>query len=113
MNTKMRLSAIVLAGGLLALSAAAMAQQDNTEHTAHLTAADGTQVVLTSGQPAAKSYGPAPAFDQLDANHDGSISRQEAEAYVPLFNDFDHLAHHSERISKAQFERWNQNENRP
>ena len=103
-----RLLALIASSALLAIAAGAQAQDSG----AHFTAADGTQVMLTSGQPAPDHYGPGPAFTQLDGNHDGSISREEAQAYLPLFNDFDHIAHHAERISRRQYEYWNQNENR-
>ena len=76
------------------------------DQTVQFTQADGTHVTLTSGQPAPDHYGPPPAFATLDANHDGSVSREEAQAYPPLLNDFDYLAHHANRISKAQYERW-------
>ena len=70
-------------------------------------------VIVNSGQPAPMNYGPAPSFEQLDVNHDGRISRDEAEAYIPLFNDFDFLAHHANSISRSgQFERWNASQNR-
>ena len=94
--------ALVVAAGLFTVAASAQAQ----DQTTHFTAQDGTQVTLTTGQPAPDNYGPAPPFAQLDANHNGSISREEAQAYIPLLNDFDHLAHHADHISKSQYERW-------
>ena len=79
---------------------------------AAVTDANGNTVIVNSSQPAPVSYGPAPPFEQLDTNHDGRISRDEAEAYIPLFNDFDFLAHHANSISRGQFERWNASQNR-
>ncbi len=102
-----RLPVLIASALLLAAAAGAQAQDSTT----HFTAADGTQVTVTSGQPPADHYGPAPAFAQLDANHDGYISREEAQAYPPLLNDFDFIAHHADRISKSQFEHWNQTQN--
>ena len=67
---------------------------------------EGSQVTATSSQPKPNHYGPPSAFAHLDANHDGVISRGEAEAYIPLFNDFDYLTHLTDRISKHQFENW-------
>lgn len=101
-----RTAAAVATGGLLALCAAASAQSGSQDSVTHFTRADGTPVTLISGQPKPVSYGPKPAFEQLDSNHDGSISRAEAEAFVPLSNDFDFLAHKSERISKRAYEHW-------
>jgi hypothetical protein len=88
--------------GLAVLAAGAQAQDQST----HIIAGDGTQVTLHSGQPQAEQYGPPLAFAQLDVDGDGFVSRTEAEAYIPLFNDFDHLAHHANRISQRQFETW-------
>jgi len=94
---------IVLAA-LAALCCAAVAQAQ--DRTTQFTDRDGTVVTLHSGQPAPDRYGPPPPFAQLDANHDGAVSREEAEAYIPLLNDFDYIAHHANRISKHQYETW-------
>jgi hypothetical protein len=80
----------------------------------HWQSGDGTQVTVTSGQPPKDPYVPAPSFEQLDSNHDGFISREEAEAYLPLLNDYDNLLteyHHPKAISKRQFDTWNRAEN--
>lgn len=103
---KMNKLFVSLAIGLFAIAAAA---QDNTTR---MTDRNGNTVIVHSGQPAPVNYGPAPSFEQLDPNHDGSISRDEAAAYPPLLNDFDFIAHHADKISRAQFERWNKSQNR-
>lgn len=76
------------------------------DQTVQFTQADGTRVTLTSGQPAPDHYGPPPAFATLDTNHTGRITREQAQAYPPLLNDFDYIAHHADSITKAQYERW-------
>jgi hypothetical protein len=103
-----RLLLVAVSAGLLSVATGGRAQDSVT----HFTASDGTKVTLTSGQPAPDRNGPAPNFGQLDTNHDGFISREEAKAYLPLFNDFDFLAHHANRISKQQYEFWNRTQNR-
>lgn len=107
---KPNLLALIVSTGLLAVAVGTQAQDSSTQ----ITASDGTKVTVTSGQPAPKHYGPAPAFEQLDTNHDGFVSREEAEAYIPLYNDYDHLleSNHTKRVSKNQFERWNTTQNR-
>lgn len=97
-----------IAAGIFAVAAVASAQDSSVR----MTDANGNSVIINSGQPAPVNYGPAPPFEQLDANHDGVISRDEAQAYIPLFNDFDYLAHHADKISRGQFERWNATQNR-
>jgi hypothetical protein len=92
----------LLATGALLASAGAYAQ----DQTVQFTEANGTRVTLTSGQPAPDHYGPPPAFAALDTNHNGRITRDEANAYPPLLNDFDYIAHHANSISKAEYTRW-------
>ncbi len=104
---KMNRLFVSLAIGLLAITTAYA--QDNTTR---MTDSNGNTVIVHSGQPAPVNYGPAPSFAQLDPDHDGTISREEAAAYPPLFNDFDFIAHHADKISRAQFEGWNKSQNR-
>jgi hypothetical protein len=102
----MKLSQIA-ALGIVALFAVASASAQNTMRTS-----ESNTVTVRSGQPAPVSYGPAPPFAQLDTNRDGRISRDEANAYIPLFNDFDYLAHGAGSISHRQFDNWNATQNR-
>ncbi|HXS73444.1 MAG TPA: hypothetical protein VN725_05315 [Rhodanobacteraceae bacterium] len=63
-------------------------------------------LTVNSGMPPATDYGPKPPFAQLDTNHDGRIDQNEAQAYIPLENDWIHVAHHASSISKAQYAAW-------
>ncbi|HST28389.1 MAG TPA: hypothetical protein VLK26_08495 [Rudaea sp.] len=101
-----RIHTLLAASALLA-SAGAYAQ----DQTVQFTQADGTRVTLTSGQPAPDHYGPPPTFATLDAGHTGRITREQAQAYPPLQNDFDYIAHHANSITKAQYERWAKSQN--
>ncbi|HET7557332.1 MAG TPA: hypothetical protein VFK08_04580 [Rhodanobacteraceae bacterium] len=69
--------------------------------------AQGATVTVNYGMPEPTNYGPKPPFSQLDANHDGRISQSEAQAYLPLYNDWLHVAPHASSISKAQYDGWN------
>jgi len=99
----MKRSLLTFAATALFTAAATQAQDQAT----HFTTNDGTQVTLTSGQPAPDRPSPPPAFAQLDANRDGSISRDEAEAYTPLLNDYDHVTFpHKPRLTQAMYDQW-------
>jgi len=71
-------------------------------HTAQI----GPSITVNSGMPPAQDYGPKPPFEQLDANHDGRISHEEAQSYLLLYNDWLHVAGHGSSISKSQYARW-------
>ncbi len=103
----MKISQIVPLG-IVALFAAASASAQNPA----MRTSDSNTVIVRSSQPAPVNYGPAPPFAQLDTNHDGRISRDEAAAYIPLLNDFDFMAHGASSISRRQFESWNATQNR-
>ena len=90
------------APALLAATSAAYAQ----DSVRHYTGADGREVIVRTGMPAPDRYGPKPTFAELDRNHDGWITRDEAEAFIPLANDFDYLAQPGTRISASQYARW-------
>ena len=69
--------------------------------------AQGVTVTVNYGMPQPDNFGPKPAFSQLDSNHDGRISQSEAQAYLPLYNDWLHVAPHASSISQAQYNGWN------
>ncbi|MBS0583785.1 MAG: hypothetical protein JSS42_11850 [Proteobacteria bacterium] len=96
-------SRAAIAASILAAAAVPCFAQDTVSH---LTDAQGREVIVRTGMPAPQQYGPKPAFAALDSNHDGAISREEAEAFPPLANDFDLVAHNGERISTRQYAQW-------
>jgi len=91
---------------LAIVAALVVAGAQAQDRTTQFTDRDGNRVTVTSGQPAPDPYGPPPAFEQLDANRDGSISHAEAEGYIPLLNDYDYLSPHTDRISRRQYDTW-------
>ena len=104
---KMLLSTAVLCA-LSALSLSVTAQDTvQRENVRHFVDGQGREVTLTSGQPMPVNYGPRPSFDELDRNHDGVITRDEAEAYLPLLNDFDNVDFPAGvRVTRAEYARW-------
>lgn len=77
------------------------------EHSVQFQNPQGATVTVNYGMPEPTNYGPKPPFAQLDTNHDGRISQSEAQAYLPLYNDWLHVAPHASSISKAQYDAWN------
>jgi len=66
----------------------------------------GQQVTVRSTMPPAPQAGPAPDFAQLSGGGK-SISAEQASAYPPLANDFDHADRNRDgRISKSEYEHW-------
>lgn len=89
--------------GSMSMPAPAASMTD--EHSAQIQA-NGQKVTVDSGMPPPDNAGPKPPFSQLDANHDGRISQEEAQAYLPLYNDWIHVAHHAKSITRKQYEAW-------
>lgn len=72
---------------------------------------NGGTLTVNTGMPAdVRNYGPPPSFQSLDVNHDGRISESEAQAYPPLDNDFLHASGQGKSISRAQYEKWVQDQ---
>jgi hypothetical protein len=90
---------------LLLCCATAFAQTATDSSKATYHTPEG-EVVVHSGQPAARGAGPAPSFAQL-AHANGYISSADADAYPPLANDFIYAdSNRDGRISKAEYQRW-------
>jgi len=72
---------------------------------------NGGTLTVNAGMPAqVRDYGPPPSFATLDANHDGRISADEAQAYPPLDSDFLYASRQGKSISRGQYEKWVQNQ---
>ncbi|RUL69602.1 hypothetical protein [Dyella choica] len=68
------------------------------------------QVTVKSTMGSTPSTASPPSFEQL-ANGKQYISKEDANAYPPLANDFLYVAQNGNRVSKAQYERWVKNLN--
>jgi hypothetical protein len=66
------------------------------------------QVTINSTMGQAPSTAAPPSFEQL-ANGKKFISKEDANSYPPLANEFEYVAHNGNRISKAQYDRWVKN----
>ena len=72
---------------------------------------NGGTLTVNAGMPAqVQDYGPPPSFATLDANHDGRISADEAQAYPPLDSDFLYASGQGKTVSRAQYQKWTQNQ---
>jgi hypothetical protein len=88
----------------LAVSAVANAQQTN-ERAATYDTPNGP-LVVTSGQPAPRDFGPPPPFSNL-ANGKSYITSDDASGYPLLANDFIFAdSNRDGRVSKAEYDRW-------
>jgi hypothetical protein len=64
-------------------------------------------IVRSSGETSYRPSGPAPSFDVLDINQDGTISEDEAVGYALLANDFQMAdSNRDKRVSRREYERW-------
>jgi hypothetical protein len=68
------------------------------------------QVTIKSKMGDVPSTASPPSFEQL-ANGHKVITKDAAQAYPPLANDFEYAAHNGSTVSKAQYERWLKNLN--
>ena len=107
MQNRLHTAALLAAGSLLAFCTAATAQNPDRQGQGYALHGAGRHAGDADlGQPKPRSYGPKPAFEELDTDHDGIISRAEAQAYMPLFNDYDDLVHHTKGITKGMYAHW-------
>ncbi|GLQ94255.1 hypothetical protein [Dyella acidisoli] len=63
------------------------------------------QVTINSTVPTTQPAMSPPSFEQL-ANGKKYITKDDANAYPPLANDFLYASNNGSRISKAQYEHW-------
>jgi len=94
----------LLIAGLLACGAAAAQQSSAVYPTPQ------GEVVVHTGQPGPRDFGPPPPFEQLDRAGLGAIGADEADAYPPLANDFIHAdGNRDGRVSRREYQHWSQN----
>ncbi|HXE77146.1 MAG TPA: hypothetical protein VN614_02765 [Rhodanobacter sp.] len=107
MKPQLPLLAALCAGALL-LSGGALAQDSSSGSATHSAVYQTPQGELTvNSMPAkAQSYGQVPSFEQL-AQGGKSISADQADAYPPLANDFEHAdKNRDNHISQSEYESW-------
>lgn len=68
------------------------------------------QVTINSTMGQTPSTASPPSFEQLSGGAK-VITREQADAFPPLANDFDYVAGHSGHITKSQYEHWLQHLN--
>jgi hypothetical protein len=68
------------------------------------------QVTINSTVPSGPSTASPPSFEQLSGGKK-YITKDDANAYPPLANDFLFVSHNANRITKTQYERWVKNLN--
>lgn len=91
----------------LLLSCSLAFAQSNTQARETTYRTPEGELVVHTGEPARRDFGPPPAFAQLARDGTGYISSSEAAAYPPLANDFIHAdGNRDGRVSKAEYERW-------
>lgn len=103
---------VSLIGASVLFAGTALAQQsmppasgsgaDNSSAT--FNSAQG-QVTINSTMGQSPSTASPPSFEQLSGGKK-VITKDAANAYPPLANDFEYAAHGGNSISKAQYERW-------
>jgi hypothetical protein len=123
MSVKARASMLTVAVSGLLLSAAAIAYPSGQVQTAPAGASSsataggnsgvtfhsnqGEIVTIRATQSQSQTTSPPPAFASLDTDHSGSLSPQEAAAYPPLANDFEHAdSNRNGKISKSEYQHW-------
>lgn len=99
--------ALIVVGVLTTPAAQAQSMPQTDVSSTSFQLADGTTVRVNAQPGQVPASGPAPDFAQLDADHNGSISRDEATAYTLLANDFQYADGNDNRtISKSEYTHW-------
>ena len=96
--------ALFLTGNALAQDAPAASSSSATQSATYQTPKG--ELTVNSMPAKVQSFGQAPSFTQL-ANGSKSISTEQADAYPPLANDFEHAdKNRDNKISKSEYESW-------